>query len=339
MADETYQVRRMKLDESDANRLGKLASLWTDLIHVDMVLLARTEVPDVAANVFHRRALWESAIVSYGRMAVSEKRRNVDYEELLRAARGDRGVEFHETLMGWRHDHVAHRKSRSLESVAVYADYLDEAPDVLDSIRVSVSPSGGPADDSPLVVEFCEHIKTLRDKLWEKYLAPVGELIATRGPRGVLEPADRAPSDGLTVEQTLWSRVNGTGIGDQERRAEILNLLRGIDCHYGNALLDEEAGLTVAAAAAKHDDVKLDRINDLRSALHQVADGQTSGAKKWAEHEDAVLRALLHREAEMSPGLRRHVYARLAAVQSKFGLRESTQPLRCVTRGARARRR
>ncbi|AFS13662.1 MULTISPECIES: hypothetical protein [Mycobacterium avium complex (MAC)] len=202
----------MKLDESDANRLGKWASLWADLLHVDMVLAARTQVPDVAANVFHRRALWESAIVSYGRMAVSEKRRDIDYEDLLRAARGDRAMQFHETLMGWRHDHVAHRKSRDLEAVAVYADYLDADPDVLDSIRVSVSPSGGPAEGSPLVIEFYEHVKALRDTLWQKYLAPIGELIATRGPRGGLTPAEPEPADGLTVQQVLWSRVNGTGM-------------------------------------------------------------------------------------------------------------------------------
>lgn len=211
MADDTYQVRRMKLDESDANRLGKWASLWADLIHVDMVLAARKGVADVAANVFHRRALWESAIVSYGRMAVSEKRRNVDYEELLRAARSDRGVEFHETLMGWRHDHVADRKSRDLETVTVYADYLDTEPDVLDSIRASVSPWGGPADDSSLTVEFGEHVKTLRSTLWDQYLSPIGELIATRGPRGVLAPAEPETSGSFVVHQVLWSRSKGAG--------------------------------------------------------------------------------------------------------------------------------
>lgn len=213
MADDTYQVRRMKLSESDANRLGKWSSLWADLIHVDMVLAARTKITEVAANVFHRRALWESAIVSYGRMAVSEKRRNVDYEALLRAARGDRGIEFHETLMGWRHDHVAHRRSRDLETVSVYVDYLDAEPDVLDSIRASVSPSGGPSDTSPLAVEFGEHVRVLRYTLWEQYLAPIGELIATRGPRGGLVPAEPETSDSFVVHQVLWSRGNGAGIG------------------------------------------------------------------------------------------------------------------------------
>lgn len=57
MTDETYRVRRIKLAEPDANRIRKWASLWADLIHVDMVLAARSEVPDVATNAFHRRAV------------------------------------------------------------------------------------------------------------------------------------------------------------------------------------------------------------------------------------------------------------------------------------------
>ncbi len=120
---------------------------------------------------------------------------------------------------------------------------------------------------------------------------------------------------------------------------EILTFLRSADCHYGNALRDEEAGLSIAEAAAKRDEVKLDRIEDLRHAVHQVADAEPSRTKAEAGHEDGVLRALLHFESEMSLELRQHVYARLTAVQSEFGLRETMQPLRCVTRGAQARRR
>lgn len=120
---------------------------------------------------------------------------------------------------------------------------------------------------------------------------------------------------------------------------EILDLLRRADCHYGFALRDEDDALTIAAAAAKRDEVNSDRIVDLRRAVHQVAEGIHSVTKKEAGHEDGVLRALLHFEPEMSDGLRRHVYTRLAAAQEEFGLRETTQPLRCVTRGAQARRR
>ncbi|WP_206186731.1 hypothetical protein [Williamsia sp. 1135] len=213
MTDENYHVRRVNLDESDANRLAKWASLWGDLVHADMALAERAGLPDTASNVFVRRALWEAAVVSYGRMAVSDKRRNVDYEELIRAARGDRGVEFHQTLMVWRHDHVAHRKSRELETVDVYADYLDSDLPVLDSIRVAVSSSGGPPLGSPLVVEFAEHVKSLRDTLWVKYLAPIGELLATRGPRSSTVPVD-PETEGLVIQAVLWSRMNGTGIAD-----------------------------------------------------------------------------------------------------------------------------
>ncbi|SHQ37642.1 Uncharacterised protein [Mycobacteroides abscessus subsp. abscessus] len=133
-------------------------------------------------------------------------------------------------------------------------------------------------------------------------------------------------------------RGGGTDVTDTHRE-EVLDLLRRADCHYAVALRDEEAGLTIAEAAAKRDEVKLDRIADLRRAVHQVADGQHSRTKAQAGHEDGVLRALLHLEAEMTPELRSHVYARLSAVQGEFGLRETTQPLRCVTRGAQARRR
>ncbi|SIF61262.1 Uncharacterised protein [Mycobacteroides abscessus subsp. abscessus] len=122
-------------------------------------------------------------------------------------------------------------------------------------------------------------------------------------------------------------------------REEVLDLLRRADCHYGNALRDEERGLSIAEAAAKRDEVKPDRIADLRRAVHQVADNQPSRTKAEAGHEDGVLRALLHFDAEMTPELRLHVHARLAEVQGEFGLRETMQPLRCVTRGAQARRR
>ncbi|OFV75155.1 hypothetical protein [Rhodococcus erythropolis] len=211
MTDDTYQVRRMLLSENDANRLGKWASLWADLIHVDMVLLERAQVTDTAANAFHRRALWESAIVSYGRMGVSDRRRKLDYDDLLRAARGERGIEFHKTLMNWRHDHVAHRLSRDLETVVVFADYLDHAPSVLDSISVSVSAAGGPPESSPTLVEFTAHVKALRDTLWEKYLAPTAELIATRGPSGGMKSPESEAADRMTIQLTLWSRANGTG--------------------------------------------------------------------------------------------------------------------------------
>ncbi|KQU50250.1 hypothetical protein ASG84_26155 [Rhodococcus sp. Leaf278] len=144
-------------------------------------------------------------------MATSDKR-NVDYEELVQTARGDRGAELHKTLMVWRHDHVAHRKSRDLETVKIYADYLDSDPDVLDSIRVRVTSSGGPPMDSHFAVEFAEHVKALRDTIWVNYLAPIAELIATRGPRSSTVSVEPVKTHELAIEQILWSRTSGTGV-------------------------------------------------------------------------------------------------------------------------------
>lgn len=126
---------------------------------------------------------------------------------------------------------------------------------------------------------------------------------------------------------------------DNPYRNEILELLRRADCHYGDALRDQDAGLDVPQAARKRDDVQLDRIVDLRRAVGMVADGEHSLNKKQAGHEDGVLRALLHFEGDMSSELRRYILSRLAQLQPQFGLTQSVAPLRCVTRGAKARRR
>ena len=55
--------------------------------------MLRLEACRVATAVT-RRALWESAVVSYGRMGVSDKR-NVEYEELLHTAGGEEAKAFH----------------------------------------------------------------------------------------------------------------------------------------------------------------------------------------------------------------------------------------------------
>ncbi|WP_199179666.1 hypothetical protein [Mycolicibacterium goodii] len=91
MTEEAYQVRRTLLDIPDANRLGKWASLWSDLVHVDMVLKARRDLPTTSVTAFQKRAFWESAIVSYGRMQASGKKRKLEHDDLLRVARGERG--------------------------------------------------------------------------------------------------------------------------------------------------------------------------------------------------------------------------------------------------------
>lgn len=213
VTDGSYQVRRTLLDIPDANRLGKWASLWADLIHAGMALLERSQLPMIPSTAFTRRALWESAIISYGRMQTSGKKRRLEHEDLLRKARGERGIEFHE---GWRHGHVGHRNSEEFEAVRVFADHLDNAPETLDSIRAEVVTSMGPPINSVLEKEFSAHVEAVRATLWEQYLAPIGEELAHRTPPGqpmtaAWEPRPEA-AERLTLELTLWSQTNGTGV-------------------------------------------------------------------------------------------------------------------------------
>lgn len=216
MTDDAYQVRRTLLDIPEANRLGKWASLWSDLVNADMALHERAQLPNKPSTAFMRRAYWESAIVSYGRMQASGKKRKLEHEDLIRVARGERGIELHEVLMGWRHGHVAHRASGDFEAVRVFADCLDADPETLDSIRVEAATSVGPADDSDEVREFREHIKALRDTLWAEYLAPIGESLAKQTPPGqpMTETWDPpSAADRIAAELVLWSQHDGTSMG------------------------------------------------------------------------------------------------------------------------------
>lgn len=218
VTDDSYQVRRTQLEIPDANRLGKWASLWADLTQALMALHERSQLQSAPATAFTRRALWESAIISYGRMQTSGKKRRLEHEDLLHKARGDRGIEFHEILMSWRHGHVGHRNSEEFEAVRVFADHLDAAPDTLDSIRAEVVTSMGPPINSELETEFSAHVEALRNTLWEQYLAPIGEELAQRTPPGQPMTAAWSPdpeaAERLTLELTLWARTNGTGVGN-----------------------------------------------------------------------------------------------------------------------------
>jgi len=63
---------------------------------------------------------------------------------------------------------------------------------------------------------FREHVKTLRDTLWETYLAPIGEALARRQPT-VPDPIPAfqgvdSETERIMVTCTLWARSNGTGL-------------------------------------------------------------------------------------------------------------------------------
>jgi hypothetical protein len=113
--------------------LQRWASAWGDLHAADMALFERRELDDSkAANLYLRRALWESAIASCGRCGFSNKKRKIPLTGCLDRDRRGRRAAVHERLMDWRHNHVAHRDRAELESVEAVLTYArgHGAPDV-----------------------------------------------------------------------------------------------------------------------------------------------------------------------------------------------------------------
>lgn len=117
-------------------------------------------------------------------------------------------------------------------------------------------------------------------------------------------------------------------------RDEMLALLRRADCHYGNTLRDEEAGRSVEEAARRRS-VKPERIVELRERIRVVVvDREVSGNKTRAEHEAAILRALLHFRSVMSDGLLHQVKMRIVDLKTEFLPDLEATPLQCTKWGA-----
>jgi len=197
-----------------ANKLQKWGSLWADLLHVDMTLDHRRKLEAIPANVFARRALWEAAVVAYGRMAVSDRRRKVEVDDLLDVCGGDDARALHERIMDWRHGHIAHRNRTEFEQVTVAAHYDDS--DELDTITLVVAPAVGPLDEG-MLDQFESHIYRLRNTLWERFLAPLAVEVArdnpTLPPRVPPEISRTSESDQavFSINFTLWQRAKRHG--------------------------------------------------------------------------------------------------------------------------------
>ena len=196
------------------------------------------------------------------------------------------------------------------------------------------------SDHAPLIVDLLLPATANNDGS----LGETGGTAAVEGNK-TRQPTTHEPTVAKVRERavehsdSLTDRRSSNPMQSESLHDEIRALLRRADCHYGNALRDEEEGLSVEEAAFKRDQVLTSRIVQLRRAVNMVADGEHSVNKTQAGHEDGVLRALLHFQGEMSSELRQHILAHLAYVQSQFGLKRTTDPLGCVTRGANARRR
>ena len=168
------------------------ASLWADLLHVDMTLHARKDVPADAAHLFARRALWEAAVISYGRTAKSGRRQQRLTD--LVSALGATAQKCHGDILVWRDRHVAHRVDLVRETVEIGA-ILDPAERRLKRLQIRVAPALGPEEEGDDLVErFESHVKLLRDRVWEAhfpaleqkvledYADRIGDLLAVAKP-------------------------------------------------------------------------------------------------------------------------------------------------------------
>ncbi|MFF0494750.1 hypothetical protein ACFYTQ_37520 [Nocardia sp. NPDC004068] len=216
MASDELQVA---LTTVDANRLRKWGSAWFDLIQSGQALEARRNTPASLTTAFIRRAFWESAVISYFRVGQGDKRRKIDLEALF-AATGDPGVsDFHNEILEWRHDHVAHRGGRRFEDVHAVICY-DAQPDVR-ALRLLIETSIGPSDDDELVEQFREHVLLLRNTMWESFLAPLAEKLVivaqhdTELRDSAIAAASNSANDRIAADLVLWARENGTGIASQ----------------------------------------------------------------------------------------------------------------------------
>lgn len=153
------------------SRLQDWASLWADLLLVDMALHYRDSLPDVPTNLFARRALWEGAVVAYGR-TIKIGRRQALIRDLLDDL-GPGAKECHDDVIAWRDRHIAHRVDASRETVTTHAVIDPDGPRVV-GVHIRVSPATEPDQEGgQLVATFQGHIKVLRDLAWEQRLQPL----------------------------------------------------------------------------------------------------------------------------------------------------------------------
>lgn len=177
-------------------------SAWADLLLADMALMEHQKLEPKPSNMFHRRALWESAVVSYGRFGFSEQKRPISPKEFVEEVTGTDGLALHERLMDWRHGHVAHRRDSEFESVETVLAFPGEST-VPHGIRVVLGIDCGPGLDGDFIGKFQSHIKTLRDAMYEKRLRGFGiaikdDLDANR----IAQPTElRSPPDQATLER------------------------------------------------------------------------------------------------------------------------------------------
>ncbi|MDG4669463.1 hypothetical protein [Mycobacterium sp. 236(2023)] len=145
-------------------------SVWADLMLADMMLYERRQLPDKFASVYQRRGLWEAAVIAYSRADQSQFERPVPFKQFVKDVAGESGKATHDRIMDWRHGHVAHRNRAEFETVETLIKYEHGVPV---GLHVAVASDIGPANSNPFLAEVEEHIKLIRDAVYEQKLSPL----------------------------------------------------------------------------------------------------------------------------------------------------------------------
>ena len=170
--------REAEVSDPRSENVMAWASLWGDLTLVDMLLLARAQLPNNAEQIFARRGLWEAAVIAYGR-TVNNGRRLARVGELLDEMSGSARAT-HDAVQEWRNQHVAHRVDPDREAVSVHAVFDDADDDAtMSNLRIRVTPTTGPEDEgTELAQQFADLVKELRDAAWRTRIDPLaGDLL------------------------------------------------------------------------------------------------------------------------------------------------------------------
>jgi hypothetical protein len=206
---------KVRIEDPSVAELLDWASLWGDLLHVDMVLLAREGIDVAAPNLFIRRALWESAVISYGRTATSGRRQS-QIEELLTLLSPDERS-FHQEVMAWRNQHVAHRVDLSREQAEAIAIIHPEAPSIK-AIQIRVNPVLGPEDeDDDLANRFKKYIEVLRNLAWTQKMAPLEQKAIEENSANVGNLITEGLAPAETDDRGFYIDIDPTG-GSNEAR-------------------------------------------------------------------------------------------------------------------------
>ncbi|MGW5751296.1 hypothetical protein [Nocardia rhamnosiphila] len=200
--------RCVPLDSVDANVLRKWGSAWLDLTHAGQALETRRNTPVNLSTIFVRRALWEAAVISYGRIGQSTQARKIDLYALF-AACGDPGAsDLHDEIKKWRHGHVAHRSDSMFESVDALVSINDMARP--SAMRLVIESSIGPQDDEQLTENFHQHVDRLRNTIWQSFMVPLVTKIIEKSQRrpdllGDTMPYPTPSAERMVATLTLWT--------------------------------------------------------------------------------------------------------------------------------------